>query len=189
MIDHKKVLVLALNGPAVGGGAAWFEGVADIVLAADTAYLQVPFNALGLVPELGSATTFYHSIGAHRANDFLMFGRKLTAQELEQWGLINRVFPTQGFHQKVIEFLDEQLSVNDGKSMMETKRLQNLPLRRERMLAVYDATEALAERFVEDAPKRRFAEKNKLMLGKWNAPLQPAKADDTTEKSKSRSKL
>lgn len=27
MIDHKKVLVLALNGPAVGGGAAWFPGV------------------------------------------------------------------------------------------------------------------------------------------------------------------
>lgn len=173
MIDHKKVLVLALNGPAVGGGAAWFEGIADIVLAADTAWLQVPFSALGLVPEFGSATAYYHSIGAHRANDFLMFGRKLTAQELEEWGLINRIFPTQGFQQKVVEFLEEQLSVNDGKSMMETKRLQNLPLRRERMLAVYDATEALAERFVEDAPKKRFAEKNKLLL----------------EKSKSRSKL
>jgi hypothetical protein len=23
MIDHKKVLVLAMNGPGVGGGAAW----------------------------------------------------------------------------------------------------------------------------------------------------------------------
>ncbi|KIW93205.1 uncharacterized protein Z519_05810 [Cladophialophora bantiana CBS 173.52] len=166
MIDHKKVLVLALNGPAVGGGAAWFEGIADIVLAADTAYLQVPFSALGLVPEFGSATAFYHSIGAHRANDFLMFGRKLTAQELEQWGMVNRILPTQGFHQKVIDFLEDQLSINDGKSMMETKRLQNLPLRRERMLAVYDAAEALAERFVEDAPKQRFAEKNKLLLGK-----------------------
>ncbi|OCT48239.1 putative enoyl-CoA hydratase echA8 [Cladophialophora carrionii] len=165
MIDHRKVLVLALNGPAVGGGAAWFPGVADIVLAADTGYLQVPFSALGLVPEFGSATNFYHSLGAHRANDFLMFGRKLTVQELEQWGLVNRIFPTQGFHDKVVEFLDEQLSVNDGKSMMEAKRLQNLPLRRDRMLAVYDAAEALAERFVEDAPKQRFMEKNRLLLG------------------------
>ena len=33
------------------------------------------------------------------------------------------------------------------------------------MLAVYDASEALAERFVEDAPKQRFAAKNKLLLG------------------------
>lgn len=166
MIDHKKVLVLALNGPAVGGGAAWFEGIADIVLAADTAYLQVPFSALGLVPEFGSSTAFAHSIGVHRANDFLMFGRKLTAQELEAWGMINHIFPTQGFHDKVLEFLEGQLQINDGKSMMETKRLQNMPLRRERMLAVYDAAEALAERFVEDAPKQRFIEKNKLLACK-----------------------
>ena len=29
IIDHKKVFVLALNGPGVGGGGAWFQGVAD----------------------------------------------------------------------------------------------------------------------------------------------------------------
>lgn len=29
MIDHKKCLVVALNGPAVGGGAAWFPGVGE----------------------------------------------------------------------------------------------------------------------------------------------------------------
>lgn len=166
MIDHTKVLVLALNGPAVGGGAAWFPGVSDIVLAAENAYLQVPFSALGLVPEFGSSTSFTHSIGVHRANDFLMFGRKLTAVELEQWGMVNRIFPVQGFHDRVIAFLEEQLSVNDGKSMMEMKRLQNLPLRRDRMLAVYDAAEALAERMVADAPRQRFIEKNRLMMGK-----------------------
>ena len=100
MIDHKKVLILALNGPGVGGGGAWFQGVADIVLAADDAYLQVPFSSLGLVPEFGSATSFFHSIGAHRANDFLMFGRKLTAKELEEWGMVNRIFPKQNFHRE-----------------------------------------------------------------------------------------
>ena len=184
MIDHKKVLVLALNGPAVGGGAAWFPGVADIVLAAESSWLQVPFSALGLVPEFGSATNFYHSIGAHRANDFLMFGRKVTAQEFEQWGLVNRILPTEGFHGKVVEFLEEQLSVNDGKSMMEAKRLQNLPLRRDRMLAVYDAAEALAERFVEDAPKQRFADKNKLLLCKSKTP--PASEDILIMKQPSR---
>lgn len=35
IIDHKKVFVLALNGPAVGGGAAWFEGLADICVASE----------------------------------------------------------------------------------------------------------------------------------------------------------
>jgi len=163
IVDHKKVFVLALNGPGVGGGTAWFEGVADIVLAAEGAYLQVPFSALGLVPEFGSAISFSQSMGVHRANDFLMFGRQVTVEELERWGMVNRIFPVKNFHQSVVAFLNEQLAVNDGKSMMETKRLQNAPLRDARMIAVYNSMDALAERFVENAPIRRFEEKKKLL--------------------------
>jgi len=133
------------------------------VLAAQGAYLQVPFSALGLVPENGSAIGFAQNIGVHRANDFLMFGRQLSVEELEQWGLVNRIFPKEGFHEKVVSFLEEQLSVNDGKSMMEMKRLQNAPIRDARIVAVYNAMDALAERFVEDAPVKRFEEKRKLL--------------------------
>jgi peroxisomal 3,2-trans-enoyl-CoA isomerase len=156
LISHRKVVVVALNGPAVGGGAAWFPAVADIVLASESTYLQVPFSQLGLVPEFGCATHFKQSIGVHRANDFLMFGRKCSVQEMTEWGIVNRVFPVAGFHVSVLAFLEEQLDVNDGKSMMEAKRLQNTPLRAQRLLAVYEAADALAERFVEDAPKQRF---------------------------------
>lgn len=163
IIDHRKVFVLALNGPAVGGGAAWFEGVSDIVLAASGSYLQVPFSALGLVPENGSAISFAQSVGVHRANDFLMFGRQLTVEELEKWGLVNRVFPKEGFMESVLEFLEEQLSINDGDSMMETKRLMNAPLRDARIVAVYNSMNALAERFVNGAPIKRFQEKKALL--------------------------
>jgi len=165
IIDHEKVFVLALNGPGVGGGAAWFEGVADIVLASDSAYLQVPFSALGLVPENGSAINFAQSIGVHRANEFMMFGRKLTAQELLDWGMVNKIFPTEGFHESVKGYLKEQLEVNDGKSMMEMKRLQNAPLREGRLLAVVNSMDALAERFVDGAPLQRFAIKKAALEG------------------------
>ena len=77
MIDHKKVLILALNGPAIGAGAAWFPGIADLVLASSSSYLQCPFSALGLVPENGSVLSLGQHVGIHRANDFLMTGRKL----------------------------------------------------------------------------------------------------------------
>ncbi|KAJ0414689.1 ClpP/crotonase-like domain-containing protein [Aspergillus carlsbadensis] len=163
MIDHRKVFVLALNGPAVGGGAAWFEGIADIVVAAAGAYLQVPFNSLGLVPEFGAARTFAQSMGVRRANDFLMFGRKCTVEEMESWGLINRIFPAEGFQQHVRAFLKEQLEVNDGKSMMETKRLQNAPLRDGRIVAMFDAANALSERFVDGAPYERFRRKTEQL--------------------------
>lgn len=159
------MFVLALNGPGVGGGAAWFQGIADIVLAVENTYLQVPFNSLALVPEAGSSTNLARHIGVLRANDFLMFGRKLTIKELEDWGLVNRVFPVNGFHDSVIEFLEKQLDVNDGVSMMETKRLQNIPLRSERILAVYNATEALSERLASGAPAIRFKTKKAELEG------------------------
>ncbi|KAF9894137.1 hypothetical protein FE257_009110 [Aspergillus nanangensis] len=160
IIDHKKVFVLALNGAAVGGGAAWFQGIADIVVAAAGAYLQVPFSSLGLVPEFGGVNTFAQSIGVRRANDFFMFGRKCTVEEMESWGLINRLFPAQDFHGHVQRFLEEQLAVNDGKSMMETKRLQNAPLRAGRIVTMFDAANALSERFVDGAPFERFRQKS-----------------------------
>jgi peroxisomal 3,2-trans-enoyl-CoA isomerase len=127
------------------------------------AYLQVPFNSLGLVPEFGAAHTFAQSIGVRRANDLLMFGRKCTVEELDSWGLINRVFPPQGFVDQVLAFLRGQLEVNDGGSMLETKRLTNGPLRAERMLGMFDAANALAERFVEGVPFERFARRNEAL--------------------------
>jgi len=190
IIDHKKVFVLALNGPAVGGGAAWFTGVAvskifhppfykslrstniaqDIVLASSSTYLQVPFSALGLVPENGSAITFSQSMGIHRTNEFLMFGRKLSASELLSFGMVNQVFDSTGdeFQSKVTAYLGEQLKVNDGKSMMEMKRLQNAPLRDGRIVAVVNSLDALAERLVDGAPRERFAIKKRELEGEFS---------------------
>lgn len=121
-----------------------------------------------MVPENGSALSFAQSMGIHRANDFLMFGRKLTAQELLDTGMYNYVWDATGdaFQGKVVGFLEEQLKSNDGKSMMEMKRLQNAPIRDARMIAVVNAVDALAERFVEDAPKKRFEEKVKELAAK-----------------------
>lgn len=171
IIDHKKIVVLALNGPAVGAGAAWFEGLSDICIAAEGAWLQIPFSALGLVPEFGSAITWSQSVGVHRANEILMFGRKVQVEELMEWGMINHIFPKDGFHDRVIKYLEDQLAVNDGKSMMEVKRLQNAPIRDQRMVAVVNAMDALAERFVEDAPKKRFEAKRKELEAKSKAKL------------------
>lgn len=110
-------------------------------------------------------------MGIHRANDFLMFGRKLSVEELENWGMVNRIFPVEGFHAKVQSFLEEQLAVNDGKSMIESKRLMNAPLREGRMMAVLNSVDALSERFVEDAPKKRFEAKKRELEEKSRAKL------------------
>lgn len=99
-----------------------------------------------------------------------MFGRKISAAEMEAWGLANQVFSASSFQQDVQKYLQDKLDVNDGKSMMEAKRLMNAPLRDGRMVAVQNAMDALAERFVEGAPYERFALKRKEMEAKSKKP-------------------
>ena len=171
MMDHKKVLVLALNGPGVGAGAAWFQGVSDLFYAAEGAWLQVTFSQMGLVPENGSATNWTQSMGVHRANEWLMFGGKANVEELQQLGLVNKVFPKEGFHQAVHDYLKEMLKERDGKSMMEMKRLQNASLRDARVLSLFNSWQALSERFVEGEPMRRMSAKMNELAGTSSSTL------------------
>jgi len=90
-------------------------------------------------------------------------------KELLEWGVLNRLFEKEGFEESVQGFLEEMLRVNDGVSMMEMKRLQNAPLRDGRLLAVVNAMDALAERFVAGAPYERFERKRQEMEEKSKA--------------------
>lgn len=170
MIDHKKVLVLALNGPGVGAGAAWFQGTSDLFYAAEGSWLQVTFSQMGLVPENGSALNWAQSMGTHRANEWLMLGGKATVEELKEIGMVNKIFPKDGFHEHVHAYLKEMLQDRSGKSMMEMKRLQNVTTRDARILALYNSSEALAERFVQGEPMVRMKAKMDELAGEFTFP-------------------
>ncbi len=94
-----------------------------------------------------------------------MFGTKLSAEELEKFGIVNKIFPHEGFQGHVRKYLEEHLKDKDGKSMMEVKRLQNASFRDQRIVAVYNSIDALAERFVEGAPFNRFMLKMQELEG------------------------
>ena len=169
MIDHKKVLVLAMNGPGVGAGGSWFQGICDIFYAAEDAWIQVTFSQLGLIPETGIITNWAQSLGVHRANELLMFGGKVTMPELQEKGLVNQVFPKEGFHEKVKEYLKDLLKERSSKAMMEGKRMQNQSLRDQRILALFEAIHSLAERFVDGEPSDRMRAKMNELLGESNS--------------------
>ncbi|KAJ9613711.1 hypothetical protein H2204_014723 [Knufia peltigerae] len=171
MIDHRKVLVVAMNGPAVGGAVGWLLGVADIVLASDSCWIDAPFSKLGLVPEFGCATNFAQSMGVHRTNELMIFGRKMTAQELVVSGLVNRVFPTSSFHRDVGTYLQEQVQLNSGRSMLEAKRLMNESVRDSRLVAIMTSLDSLAERMVEGEAYEKFAEQRKKINAKKESKL------------------
>ncbi|EME44686.1 hypothetical protein DOTSEDRAFT_88755 [Dothistroma septosporum NZE10] len=166
LIDHKKVLVLALNGPGVGAGAAWFQGSSDLFYAAEGAWLQVTFSQMGLVPENGSAHNWAEHMGVHRANEWLMLGGKASVEELKQIGMVNKIFPKEGFHDAVHQYLKDMLKERSGRSMIVMKELQNKRTRDARILSLFEAYNALAERFVEGEPMVRMKAKMQELADK-----------------------
>jgi enoyl-CoA hydratase len=85
-----KPVIAAVQGFALGGG---FELVlaCDLVVAAENARFGLPEPKLGLVPGGGGTQRLPRVVGRVRANEVLLTGRFLTAQEAYEWGIVNRV--------------------------------------------------------------------------------------------------
>ena len=105
-------------------------------------------------------------MGVHKANDLMIFGREMTAQELEACGLVSRIFPTSSFHRDVQEHLRQQVEVNVGKSRVEVTRLMNASAGNSRLFAIMTSLDALPERIVDGDAYTRFADQRRKIKAK-----------------------
>ncbi|XP_075777426.1 enoyl-CoA delta isomerase 2 isoform X2 [Pelodiscus sinensis] len=99
-IDFPKPLIAVVNGPAVGISVTLL-GLFDIVYATDRATFHTPFSELGQSPEGCSSYMFPKIMGLPKANEMLLFNRKVTAREACTWGLVTEVFPDKTFEKEV----------------------------------------------------------------------------------------
>ncbi len=88
--SFRKVLVAAVHGQTVGIGVTLLLHC-DLVVAARSAQMSMPFVKLGLVPEAGSSLLLPRMVGHHRAAELLLLGRPFDAAEALSMGLVNRV--------------------------------------------------------------------------------------------------
>jgi crotonobetainyl-CoA hydratase len=90
LFDVGKPVVAAVNGLAFGGG---FELVlaSDLVIAADHAEFALPEVRLGLVPDAGGLLRLPARVPRAIALELLLTGRRWSAAEAHQWGVVNRV--------------------------------------------------------------------------------------------------
>ena len=91
---HPKILVIALNGPAIGISAA-VAGWADFIYATPHTFLATPFSSLGLVAEGGASVGFVQRMGISKANEALIMSKRITVEELVHCGFVNKVFDTK----------------------------------------------------------------------------------------------
>ncbi len=83
-------VVSAINGPAVGAGVA-LALCADICIMARSAYLQLAFVNIGLVPDAGSTWLIAKSAGRAKALEMALLGEIMSADEAKDAGLVARV--------------------------------------------------------------------------------------------------
>ncbi len=84
-------LITAVNGVAAGAGMS-LAMLGDLVLAARSATFLQAFRGIGLVPDCGATFLLPRTVGWGRALELSLLGRKLSAEQALEWGLVNRVF-------------------------------------------------------------------------------------------------
>jgi 2-(1,2-epoxy-1,2-dihydrophenyl)acetyl-CoA isomerase len=90
MTRLKKPIVAAINGVAAGAGMS-VALACDVRIASEKASFLQAFINIGLVPDSGSTWFLPRLIGRQRALDLMLSGRKLSAAEALDWGLVNQV--------------------------------------------------------------------------------------------------
>jgi len=124
-IDHPKPLVALVNGPAVGISVTVL-GLFDLVYASDSAWFHTPFSTLGQSPEGVSSFTFPNLMGLGKATEFLLFNKKITAQEAHKLGLVTEVFPSATFAEET-EKRTTELSKLPPESVIMSRKLMRQP--------------------------------------------------------------
>ena len=91
--DVTKPIIAALNGHAFGGG---FELAlaCHLVVAEEQAQVALTEVKVGLVAAMGGLVRLPRALPPQLANEMILTGRRMGAEEAHRWGLVNRVVPT-----------------------------------------------------------------------------------------------
>jgi Delta3-Delta2-enoyl-CoA isomerase len=158
---HPKILVTALNGPAIGLSAALIA-FSDFIYCVPHTFLLTPFSSIGLVAEGGASRAFVQRLGISKANEALIMSKRITAEELLQVGFVNKIFDCgkgddEKFRQLVFEEIDNRLGDHlIGDSLTKIKALIRKPDRD--VLDAQGVAEVFAglERFKSGIPQEEF---------------------------------
>ncbi|MCL6612037.1 MAG: enoyl-CoA hydratase/isomerase family protein [Peptococcaceae bacterium] len=122
--EFPKPLIAAVNGFALGGGCE-FALCCDFIIASEKAAFGLPEVGLAIIPGGGGTQLLPRVIGRNRAKELIFTGRRITAQEAYELGLVNHVVPADRLMDKTMEIMRE-ITKNGPIALQQAKRAVNL---------------------------------------------------------------
>ena len=127
LLGLPQVTIAAVRGVCFGGGCELATSC-DLIVAAEDSSFATPEIHVGCYPPVALAR-FSTLIGYHRAAEMILTGRRYSAREALDLGLINRVFTEDQFNDGLTLLLDELLSKSGAVMRIALKGLRELSLR------------------------------------------------------------
>ncbi|GAA0457171.1 enoyl-CoA hydratase [Actinoplanes capillaceus] len=118
-----RPVVAAVHGPAAGVGCS-IALACDLVLTSTSAFFQLAFVNVGLMPDGGATLLVPANIGRARAMSLALLGERLPATTAAQWGLVYRVVEPEQLRPALDE-LTTRLSRAAPLALTETKHAVN----------------------------------------------------------------
>ena len=144
-----KPTVAAVKGNCVAGGNEIVMG-ADIIVGGESARFGQPEAVVGSTAAGGGVQMMPLIVGEQRAKDLLLTGRLLSAEEAEDWGLINRVVDDEEVDDHAVEVAQNIIDGNSPQGYRVIKAMlkqwsnlamMNRDVAREMSAAVWDSEE------------------------------------------------
>ena len=122
--NSDKPVIAAVNGFALGGGSE-IALACHIRVASDNAVFAQPEVKIGLLPGWGGTQRLPRIIGKGLANELIITGRNVDAQEALEIGLVNRVVSKEELINTCVD-IAQLIIKNSPKAISESIKLINI---------------------------------------------------------------
>jgi 2-(1,2-epoxy-1,2-dihydrophenyl)acetyl-CoA isomerase len=120
--NFSKPIIAALNGYAMGAGITMILMGADLIYMAEDAFIQFNFVKRGVMAQSAMSYILPLYVGFQKAKEILYFGEKITANEAEKLGLVNKVLPNEELLAYARNQAEWLLSQNKSSRSIELKK-------------------------------------------------------------------